>query len=172
MVVDTGVPITASGSSQAGLECTRRCRAAVAAITADQARLILDGGWLIIGEYRNNLSSTGQPGLGDSFLKWVLTNRDNPARCVRVPIRSDGSGYGFEEFPKAADLADFDKSDMKFVAVALAHGADTPLQVAVDSKWWGWKAALARERVKVELLCPDEVKAIYCQKFPDRVQLD
>ena len=54
---------------------------------------------LIISEYKNKLSQTGQPGIGDAFLKWVLTNQANPNRCQTAKITETGID-SFEEFPQ------------------------------------------------------------------------
>src|SRR5271155_2272432 len=48
--------------------------------------IALDSGWEIITEYKHILNSTGEPGIGDVFLKWVLTNQANSNRCRQVDI--------------------------------------------------------------------------------------
>jgi hypothetical protein len=135
-------------------------------VVEDRRRLVLDDGWRIIGEYRNKLSPTGQPGLGDRFLKWVLTNWASPERCERVTITpKPGDDSDFQEFPSAPGLETFDPSDRKFVAVAHAHTERPPILQGVDSKWWGWKEVLASAGIPVKFLCPDEVQATYIKKF-------
>jgi len=122
----------------------------------------VDDGWLIIGEYRNNLAASGQPGIGSAFLKWVLTNHLNPSVCTRVRItRKRSVAEDYDEFPDDPDLAAFDPADRKFVAVAAAHPERPPILQAVDTKWWGWKDALARNGVEVLFLCPDEIEERY-----------
>jgi len=126
---------------------------------------VLDDGWRIINEYRGNLSSKGQPGVGDRFLLWVLRNLRNPDRCVCVPItpiRSDACN--FEEFPNHPGLAQFDPSDRKFVAVAVSHGGCPPILEGTDAKWWGWREALAECGIKVVFVCPEEIAAKFAQK--------
>ena len=59
-------------------------------------------------------------------------------------------------FPEAEDVATFDRSDRKFVAVALVHGGQPPIYNAVDSDWSEHAQALARHGVRVEELCLDE----------------
>jgi hypothetical protein len=49
-------------------------------------RIAVDDAWEIIREYQARMRSSGQPGPGDAFLKWVLVNQANPARCRRVDI--------------------------------------------------------------------------------------
>jgi hypothetical protein len=168
VVVDTNVPIAASGrSEQASVECVAACREAILGIMNDERRLALDDDGLIITEYKQNLSASGQPGLGDAFLVWVLTNSANPERCDLVPLtEAAGAEGGFEQFPDAEGLEEFDQSDRKFVAVANAHAGKPPIFEALDSKWWGWKDALAAAGITVVFLCREEVEAAYERKFP------
>src|SRR5262249_4906186 len=122
---------------------------------------VLDDQWRIIREYRSNLRSEGQPGIGDALLKWVLTNWKNPKRCQLVTITQVGDNEtDFLEFPSEPALQGFDPSDRKFVAVALAHAQRPPILQAVDSKWWDMKEALERNNVKVEFLCPYDMQRL------------
>ena len=73
-------------------------------------------------------------------------------------------GRGFEEFPDEAGLEDFDPSDRKFVAAARGHGGGPTILQGLDSKWWGWKDALAAAGIVVEFLCPTEVRTTYERK--------
>jgi hypothetical protein len=70
----------------------------------------------------------------------------------------------FLEFPVDRALKNFDRSDRKFVAVALAHPERPPILQAVDSKWWGFKDALNRNGVRVEFLCPDDLQRLQVRK--------
>ncbi|MCI0524309.1 MAG: hypothetical protein L0Y75_03515 [Acidobacteria bacterium] len=129
LVVDTNVAVVANGNSQqASPECVIECLHRLGRIVRDEDSLALDDQWRIIREYRANLSSTGQPGPGDAFLKWVLTNWANPNRCVMVAITPVGNDENsFAEFPEAPGLADFDPADRKFVALngSSAEATDT-----------------------------------------------
>jgi hypothetical protein len=124
----------------------------------DDHVILLDDGWYILKEYMGNLRSEGQPGIGDAFLKWVLTNRRNPVCCEWVHITPASGSRGdesFEEFPDDAELDGFDPADRKFVAVALAHSEAPPILNAVDAGWWTFREALSKYAVQVEFLCPD-----------------
>jgi len=102
------------------------------------------------------LRSEGQPGVGDAFLKWVLTNVTNPRYCETVHISPrDADGEGYMEYPDTEELAAFDSSDRKFVAVALAHPARPPILNAVDTDWWRFREALERHGVQIDFLCMD-----------------
>ena len=105
----------------------------------------------------DQLRSTGQPGVGDAFLRAVLTRRADPSWCTLVPITPHAE-RGFEEYPEDPDLASFDPSDRKFVAVALAGPQPAGVLNAVESDWWDHREALERNGVHVEFLCPRETE--------------
>ncbi|HQP87809.1 MAG TPA: hypothetical protein PLL76_16285 [Thermoanaerobaculia bacterium] len=167
-VVDTNVAIAANGRAacpQASPECVKACVGALLEVLSDRRRLVLDDRWRLIAEYRHKLSASGQPGIGDRFLKWVLTNYANPARCERVAVHEAGSGEEFEELPpEVSNIAD--PSDRKFLAVAAAHPDRPPILEGVDSKWWGWKETLASHGLTVEFLCQKEQEETFARKFP------
>ena len=159
-IVDTNVPIVANerDAAQASPDCVRRCIALLREFGCDQRLLVIDDDWQILREYQTLLRSSGQPGVGDAFLRWVLTNRANPRRCEQVHITSSDAHedqWDYDEFPHTPDLQGFDRSDRKFVAVALAHAEHPPVVNATDSDWWDHQDALVTHDVRVEFLCPD-----------------
>ncbi len=157
VVVDTNVPKVANGvdaSPQATQECVLACVKQIGHIHEGRNVLVLDDRWRILSEYIKELSPTGQPGLGDAFLKWVLTNHRNPRRCELVPIVEHPT-RGFEEFPADPALAGFDREDRKFVAVSRAHAQHPPILNAVDTDWWHYREAFKKHNVHIEFLCPE-----------------
>lgn len=160
VIVDTNVPKVANGreeSPQASPDCVNICRSRVEGIIRGEEKLVLDDGWIILGEYMDNLRSSGEPGAGDRFFKWVLQNKDT--KCDLVPITSvDGLENEFAEFPDDSELADFDPDDRKFIAVACAHPNHPPILQAVDSKWRGFLDVLRENGVTVEYICEDYVQ--------------
>lgn len=74
----------------------------------------------------------------------------------------------FVEFPNHPELQKFDRSDRKFVAVSVAHPDQPPILQAADSKWWGWKEALAECGITVIFLCSDGIAEKYAKKMGDR----
>ncbi|MFZ1466532.1 MAG: hypothetical protein WAV60_21025, partial [Anaerolineae bacterium] len=130
VIVDTNVPIAANKmSSQATPGCIETCIRELKEIERRHT-LVLDDGWRILREYQRHLKSSGQPGVGDRFLKWALINRHNPQRCEQVHITASLASeedQEFAEFPQDLRLAGFDRSDRKFVAVALAHPERPPI---------------------------------------------
>lgn len=164
-VVDTNVAVTANGPhAGAGPECAAECGRVLVNISRN-GRVFIDDAGLIVREYRDNLNARGQPGLGDAFLRWLLTNEWAGRRVVRVPLkaRADDSS-DFEELPPPTTGVFYDPSDRKFLAVAAAHPERPPILQATDSKWWGWQESLSKAGVKVHFLCP-EIQAKFATKM-------
>ena len=167
-VVDTNVPKTANlaidplSIPNELAVCVLVCVESIEHIVK-KGGLILDAGDEIFDEYRGNLSMSGQPGMGDRFIKWVHDNQWNFPDADRVTITKDGDSYN--EFPNHDGLINFDRSDRKFIAVANAHPDKPPVLQATDSKWWGWKDALGEVGIIVKFLCADYVKVKYVEKM-------
>lgn len=154
IMIDTNVMITANDKADhVGLECIDACQKKLVEIQK-AGRVVLDSTWFIMNEYMRNVNMSGQPGLGDFFLKWLWDNQGNVTACtlVDVPVE-DSDGYEFSNFPDDPDLSKFDRSDRKFVATALASGENPPIVNATDSDWLHYVQALGRHGIRVEFLC-------------------
>jgi hypothetical protein len=160
VVIDTNVLIAANGrdcpqsTSACQLTCSQQLRH-----TQTQDVLVIDDGFHSLGEYLREVSPTGQPGVGDAFLKWVVTNPGNSAHYQQIHITPTASG-SFQEFPDTPDLKGFDPSDHKFIATTLSHPETSPILNAVDSDWQHYDSALAAAGVTVHQLCPDTPKSV------------
>ncbi len=167
-LVDTNVAVTANGKNHMSRECAAICQRALNQLM-NSGKLLIDDQWRILTEYKGNLNQHGQPGLGNVFPKWVLTNQANPKKVekIRVTPQLDSSGRpSYREFPQAPGLVDFDPSDRVFIAVAAGHGEYPPIFQAADSKWLGlWSDALATAGINVEYLCEQELQDIFDSKF-------
>ena len=165
VVVDTNVPVVANGKSeQASPKCVKNCAVRLRKLT-QKDKLVLDDSWLIIKEYMANLRSSGQPGSGDAFLKWVLSNYSNPKLCELVQITPKNSAeMDFEEFPSDSALENFHSTDKKFVAVALAHPDKPPILQAVDTEWWKMREELGLAGITIDFLCENDIKLILKQR--------
>jgi hypothetical protein len=154
------VLVAANGRNcpQATPECQSNSRRYLRNLTI-QGTIVIDNQWLILNEYTNNVNEKGQPGIGDEFLLWVLQNQANIKHCEQVTIHSIASpdNNEFEEFPSDPELEKFDRSDRKFVAVALASIDRPPIIVAVDSDWLESYEPLVKNGIKIQFLCPDIV---------------
>jgi hypothetical protein len=156
-IIDTNVLIAANGRDCP--QVTPQCRLNSSQYLRNfqvKGIIVIDNRWLILNEYTNKVNQTGQPGIGDAFLKWVLTNQANFKRCEQVVINplKDSS---FAEFPDDPELEKFDQSDRKFVAVALASIDRPPIVNAVDSDWLEFYEPLVKNGIKIQFLCPDVV---------------
>lgn len=166
-IVDTNVPKTASLANNAQnipaylIKCVLACVKAIQHVTKNGG-LVLDNGGDIYREYRRQLSLSGQPGVGDVFMKWVHDNQWKLPSEDRVTITKSNGSY--LEFPSDPRIKTFDKSDHKFIAVANAHSTKPPILQATDSEWWGVKSVLKDNGITVVFLCPKFVETKYNAK--------
>lgn len=160
VIVDTNVPLTANGvATHADLDCQMACLEKLMDIRG-KGRVLVDASGFIFEEYSRNLSHKGQPGAGDAFFKWLWNNQGQPALCTQVPIKpEDEAGQEFPNFPADPELQNFDRSDRKFVAVALASAENPPIINATDTDWWDFLGALNRHGIQIEFLCPQHTGA-------------
>jgi len=166
-VVDTNVPIVANGrSEQASPECVSTCAVRLNELMR-KGKLVLDDGKRILKEYMANLEYGGhrQAMPGDAFLKWVYINYSNPEKCELIQITpKDSDEIDFVEFPSDPELMNFDPTDKKFIAVALAHPEKPPILQAVDTQWWVMKEPLSRAGITIDFLCEKDIKLLLRKK--------
>lgn len=158
-VIDTNVLVVANGrrADHASAACKLVCVRALREVQT-RGHLVLDQGFRILNEYKNQAREGGQPGVGDAFLKWALTNWKNSTRCTLISV-AEHAERGFERFPDDRVLVGFDPSDRKFVAVALGHeaadGTMPRILNATDTDWHEHRAALEAHGLVLDFLCPD-----------------
>lgn len=163
-VIDTNVLLVANGDHlEASADCVIEC---VRRLQAMQSRgvVVVDDGFLILGEYRNKTKVNPPKGVGDVFLKWLMREASNPARVEQVALTKTPNGC-FAEFPDCALQQEFDASDRKFIAAAHAHPDKPPVWQAADSKWLHWWQPLSAHGIHVEFLCKQDVLRVYAKKF-------
>ena len=103
----------------------------------------------ILGEYTKHLNFSGMPVVGDAFFKHVFVCQFQEDRVRRVGVTpSEDDRPGFEALPEDT----FDRSDRKFLAVAVVAKAVVPN--ATDSDWDEHEALMNRLGAKVRQLCP------------------
>jgi hypothetical protein len=164
-VVDTNVPISANKAlveeSDVPDELKQACVDAIVHVMNTGA-LVIDYQGEILTEYKRHLNSSGQPGVGDAFLKWVYTCQLRSTGHL-VNISPDGESY--LEFPSHKGLVKFDRNDRKFVAVSNAHSKKPPILQATDSKWIAWESALKEVGIRVFFLHRGYVDEKYKRKM-------
>ena len=154
VVVDTNVVMVANNyTSQASATCEIACIEKLDWIR-DNGILLLDNMDLIFQEYEPYFSYSGQPGPGDAFFRWLHLNQYNNHHCRTIALTPHDERE-FAEFPSDPELASFDRSDRKFVAVAIASGNAPEILNATDTDWWQHHTALQRHGIKVTFLCPE-----------------
>ena len=126
-------------------------------------KLALDDCFRILSEYQNKTAPKTGNRPGDAFVKWALQNNANPLRVACVALH-DHAQRAFVSFPDDPDLANFDSSDRKFVAVAGAHPEKPPVLQAADSKWLVWENPLRRHGITVEFLCRNDIARFKANK--------
>ena len=151
-VVDTNVAIAANGrGTHADMPCRLACVRKLRSLVVRET-VAIDDGSLILGEYRNHLNFSGRPGVGDVFFKHVFDHQYQGGRVRRIAVTpSEDERRGFEELPENT----FDRSDRKFLAVAVA--ARAVVLNATDSDWGEQKALMDELGVEVNELCPQHV---------------
>lgn len=160
-VVDTNVGVAANGRDcpqvdyACRLACIEKLRECVNILRdKKQGHVIIDSGGDILEEYKSYFNFKGQPGTGDLFFKVLNERQFSTRQCERVEINKDDN-WGYEEFPHDEDLRNFDRSDRKFVAVAIKSQHSPVILNATDSDWHENGKALKRYRVRIKQLCPD-----------------
>ena len=160
-VVDVNVAVVANGKSpQADVACRLACIRALREVRKNV--ICIDDKDHILREYRKKLKTKGQPGVGDEFMQWLYQNQCTESICRRVVITPDQE-WEFKEFPhdsrlgRITDHPRFDRSDRKYVAVALASRRNPTILNAVDSDWSEYQDALSAH-VVVKELCPKCLK--------------
>jgi hypothetical protein len=155
-VVDTNVAVVANNRSTRDQQGQDRsvdpeCRLASQRFLRDllaSGRIAVDDTGEIQAEYRRHLNAAGQPGVGDEFYRAILMS--HPDKIVRIAIGRTGEDE-YDAFPNDPALEGFDRSDRKFVAVALV--ASVPVVNATDSDWVNHDGALSAHGLEISYLC-------------------
>jgi hypothetical protein len=156
--VDTNVlAVSNFRAEHAAPSCVAACVAMLVEIR-ERHTVVIDDGTALFTEYFRHAARRGQPGVGDAFVKWLWDHQGILERCERVRITPlPGGPDEYEEFPCDPDLHAFDRSDRKFVAVALSSRLGPEVLNALDSDWSLFLSALQRNGVTVRFLCPAQV---------------
>lgn len=163
-IVDTNVVLVANGQHQGISErCIAECAKRLEGIMKD-GRLALDDRFCILLEYQRKTTPKTGNRPGDAFVKWALQNNANASRVDQVAVQEHAI-RGFHTFPDDAHLANFDRSDRKFVAVVCGHPDKPPILQAADSKWLSWVEPLKRHGVTIEFVCQDDITQFHTKKF-------
>jgi hypothetical protein len=158
-VVDENVLIVANDLTRrsAGLEpecpeaddaCGLRCADALVELT-ESGQVGLDEGTEVFDKYRSHCNFSGQPGIGDAFLRAVFERGYDPTWAKRVEVRNE---HGLI-IPEQLEQSGFDNDDYIWVAVSLNCGEPSTILNAVDSDYNIWRDLLKDLGVNVTELC-------------------
>jgi len=163
VVIDTNVLLVADGRAEhMSAECLIQCVKRLERVRENE-QVVLDYGWLVLGEYQNKLNPTGEPTPGNAFVKWLLQEDQRVDWVTITPTNAEQTT--FTEFPPDLELEKaFDPADRKFVAAANAHPEKPPILQSADSKWLGWEESLAAHGIRLEVLCRGELEVIRNRK--------
>ena len=148
-VVDTNVVIAANGRyTHADPLCRLTCSERLARLVKTGVVAIDESG-LILEEYRGYCNFSGGPSVDDAFFRHIFNSPYQGNRVLRTRVTPiDDDKGGFEELPENR----FDRSDRKFLAVAVASSG--VVVNATDSDWHEHGALMDELNVEVEQLCP------------------
>jgi len=157
-ILDTNVLVVANGNApQMCDDDINICEEFIISLY-NNSLIFIDSEYLIFEEYFKNINRSGQPGLGDAFAKWLFDNQYNKNVCEIVIITPlDNEGTLFLEFDLEGDLINFDRSDRKFIAVAIASSNIPEICNASDSDWWDFKELLNSLGIKIKFICPHQL---------------
>ena len=151
-VVDTNVMVVANGRHDSKQRpVSPGCREAsvkfLMNLINENNCVLVDSAGEVLTEYQRYLNPCGQPGTGDRLL-YELRNNCRRIKMVDLPVDENGE---YADLHPDIIASAFDRSDRKFVALALQK--DAPVANSVDSDWVDHFALLTRCGVKVKLIC-------------------
>lgn len=151
--------IPVSGFTDDALPLARKCIEFLKAVMNDNKKIVMDLGQLIYKEYRDAYEEVknGDRNVGSIFCRWFFQyyQRISNEDYVELTPNADRE---FEEFPDDTRLANFDRKDRKYIAVANKHTAHPPVIEGADVKWLGYRDVL--EQYCIRLIFLDEDYAV------------
>jgi hypothetical protein len=157
-VIDTNVLLTANKAFSCDLHddvqqypnLVNNCITTLNTIKEKRIYVVLDYDYEIFDEYREHLSFSGQPGVGDAFFKWLYNHMYSFPETERIALNKAEDGY--LEYPNEMKAINVDPSDMKFFAVSNAHPSKPAILEATDTKWWNWADAAKQCGIHIEFM--------------------
>lgn len=160
LIVDTNVPLKAADlhpESEIDRKCSLACLSFVKELMESENVVVLDTGREILKEYQNNINTHAEDNVASQFLMWII-HAMLSGKVVQYQITKTGDNT-YTEFPTSPDLAGFDRSDRKFVALAKADPSNPSIYNGSDTDWWDFREALEREGIHIVFLCEDYMRA-------------
>jgi predicted nucleic acid-binding protein len=147
-IIDTNVFIAANSKADHLSESEiDMCKEFVASLFSDTI-ISLDEQGEIFHEYFNYMSYSGQPGIGDTYVKFLWDRQSNRKYCEKVDVRKDEKGF-YKQLRKKKALQKFDLNDQKFIAVCVGSKNNPVICNATDSDWENNKTLLSEHNIRV-----------------------
>lgn len=146
VIIDTNILVVANNqNNDVASFCYKACIELL--ISNEKSRVLFDTDDEIRREYYNALTDKRPYALGKMFLNKLLEYHPQKTRLVDLQKTDEI----YPDFPKAASLTHFDKSDRKFAALSVKCGV--AVSAATDSDWVDFSDALLENGVKLNLIC-------------------
>jgi len=144
-VIDTNVLIAANGAGEQISPQLALLAAKFLLEVKAGGQVVIDDGLLAISEYKRYMQFAGEPGIGDSFFRWLMTSYGGD-HVIRATVEPPGVEHFIPE-----SLRQFDESDKKWIAIYRAGGANDIVN-ATDSDWVEARDALEAAGIVVREL--------------------
>lgn len=139
-VIDTNVIVLAN-NNKFDADAKDQIKAIKILQTIVEKELIvsIDSDQLILEEYRRYANYSGSPGVGDVFFKWLHDHLGSNL-CELVNLTSDkNENFLFRELHSHDELVGFDRSDQKFLVVAINSVYTCSVCNISDSDWENYR---------------------------------
>ena len=130
--------------------CIEACYEWLQSFMASNDRLVVDLTYRIVREYRDNIPTGG---LAEQELNRLESQATERIAFKQIHFDRDGHAV----LPKPFEFAD--KSDRKFIAVAILCEPYAPIFNATETDWAQEQTALVNYGLTIHELCPDYIGA-------------
>jgi len=154
-IIDTNIIIAANGETDHLTKPEKdKCKQFIASLF-NNSIISFDLQGEIFYEYFKYVNRSGQPNIGDVFVKYLWDRQNNSNHCEKVDIERNKKGI-YKQFNKKEDLLDFDSNDQKFIAVHIGSKKNPVICNASDSDWENSKALLMKYNINVLEILKEE----------------
>ena len=154
-IIDTNIFIAANGKAdQLTDNDVNKCKLFVTSLFNDTI-ISLDIQGEIFNEYFTHMNWSGQPNIGDIFVKYLWDRQYDKTVCEMVDIKKDKNGI-YKQLRNKDDLFEFDPNDLKFIAVYFGSKNNVIICNACDSDWAEHKILLKKHDINVFEILQDE----------------
>jgi len=154
-IIDTNIFAAANGLANHLTEREiNKCKQFIAALAGNSV-ISLDLQGEIFQEYFIYTNRSGQPGIGDAFVKYLWDRQSDKMHCEKVDIEKNENGI-YKQLNEKDGLLTFDSSDQKFIAVYLGSEKQPVICNACDSDWANNKLLLMQYDIRVLEILQEE----------------